>query len=168
MKPAHEEAPTEDVGFDGGVSSILLLLLLLSFSDVLVLAREQGDIRLPRFFLELYDDIGVTDAPISDSELRHDDDDDEVDDEHDAVDRYLFIADCFCTLLPLLVAILDALDHAVLVPSANVTQPTSASPTMVLTVSLGCYWQQVLIWWTDETPVSFETLGTPLRHFETP
>ena len=166
MKPAHEEAPTEDVGFDGGVSSILLLLLLLSFSDVL--AREQGDIRLPRFFLELYDDIGVTDAPISDSELRHDDDDDEVDDEHDAVDRYLFIADCFCTLLPLLVAILDALDHAVLVPSANVTQPTSASPTMVLTVSLGCYWQQVLIWWTDETPVSFETLGTPLRHFETP
>lgn len=166
MKPAHEEAPTEDVGFDGGVSSILLLLLLLSFSDVL--ACEQGDIRLPRFFLELYDDIGVTDAPISDSELRHDDDDDEVDDEHDAVDRYLFIADCFCTLLPLLVAILDALDHAVLVPSANVTQPTSASPTMVLTVSLGCYWQQVLIWWTDETPVSFETLGTPLRHFETP
>ena len=135
MKPAHEEAPTEDVGFDGGVSSILLLLLLLSFSDVL--AREQGDIRLPRFFLELYDDIGVTDAPISDSELRHDDD--EVDDEHDAVDWYLFIADCFCTLLPLLVAILDALDHAVLVPSANVTQPTSASPTMVLTVSLGCY-----------------------------
>lgn len=133
-----------------------------------MLAREQGDIRLPRFFLELYDDIGVTDAPISDSELRHDDDDDEVDDEHDAVDRYLFIADCFCTLLPLLVAILDALDHAVLVPSANVTQPTSASPTMVLTVSLGCYWQQVLIWWTDETPVSFETLGTPLRHFETP
>ena len=133
-----------------------------------MLAREQGDIRLPRFFLELYDDIGVTDAPISDSELRHDDDDDEDDDEHDAVDRYLFIADCFCTLLPLLVAILDALDHAVLVPSANVTQPTSASPTMVLTVSLGCYWQQVLIWWTDETPVSFETLGTPLRHFETP
>lgn len=125
MKPAHEEAPTEDVGFDGGVSSIcalllpLPLLLLLSFSNVL--ACEQGGIRLPRFFLELYDDIGVTDAPSSDSELRHDDDDDddEDDDEHDAVDRYLFIADCFCTLLPLLVAMLDALDHAVLVPKCQ-------------------------------------------------
>ena len=108
MKAAHEEAPTEDVG---GMSSIcvpLPLPLLLSSSNVLACGCE--DIRLPLFFLELYDDTG---APSSDSELRHDDDDDDDDDEHDAVDRY----DCFGTLLPLLVVLmLDALDNTVLVP----------------------------------------------------
>ena len=115
MKPAHEEAPTEDVGFDGGVSSICALLLPLSLSFSNMLACEDEDIRLPRFFfLDLYDEIVDTDAPSSDSELRQDDDDD--DDEHDAVDRYLFVADCFGTLLPLLLVMLDELDHAVLVP----------------------------------------------------